>query len=97
MDQHGTGTVTVPICYQSLPSNYSFPPRKAYHPMKASNGQPMDGYSVRGILKTHWPQKHAKQVGGLWCSAGSKLDLHKPALTNACMHVPRCLGRSHPW
>lgn len=62
LDQHSTGNISVPLCYQSLARDHVFPPRKAHHPMKAGSGQPMEGYTARGILKTHWPQKHTQQV-----------------------------------
>jgi hypothetical protein len=59
---HITGVAGPAFRFLHLPRSYTFPEKKTFHPMKASDGRPLDGYPIRGIFKSHWITKHVYHV-----------------------------------
>ena len=59
----GIGSVTVPFRFLTVGKSHHFPTKKPPGTQKASDGRPLDGYTVRGLVKTDWLTKHVNQVG----------------------------------
>ncbi len=56
------GITNVPFSFLSLKKDVVFPPKKPTHPLKAADGRPLEGYTIKGLVKANWIRKHVTQL-----------------------------------